>query len=144
MLGIQFAKVSVLDDQFGDKHIVVKPKKELYFKGSNIGKFIEYKPDKFIVALNSTDLYHWDVKSEGILPIKKNLERAPELRVPCHEFFLLDFTTNYIVYKDDCRIYLIDVSEDLKNVKCMNMFVIYQSVDIQYRPFLEFAPKQML
>jgi hypothetical protein len=44
----------------------------LFFKNSNIMEFIEYKPHKFLVGMSSMDIYHFDAKTQGITPIKKN------------------------------------------------------------------------
>ena len=127
--GMQSAKCMVIDG-----NIIIKPSFQLHFLGSNISKFIEFRPGEFVVALNSKDLYIMNLlpdRKEINYPVKKY---GPKAKVDsnknnksiCHELLLLEISNKYVLYRDDKSLSMIDTSDFNKKKKEFTyMYPIY-------------------
>lgn len=90
--------------------------KEVYFKDSNVQKFLEYQPGKFAVCLYKDDaIFLVDRVHASIQRVKK-----PGGKSCCYEIFPIPnfnpLTMPYLLMRDDKNLYLVCIKEQKQKV----------------------------
>jgi len=124
------------DIQVVGSDVKVYPDPAVSFPRSNVAKAVEVKPNIFLVALfYEPELYVLDITDNSIITVER--KKHLKLKSVCNEFFLMDFTDNFVLYRNDRHLFLVDFRKINSFTKSVTMHLIYESPGITYNTKME-------